>query len=112
MPGEMIPIVLFICIVAIVKIVSDTHIKKQVLSSGTVDENAKEFLTNLAHDDPASLKWGMVLIAAGAVIMLAELLPVRISDQTLFGAILAAAGVAFMVHYFLASGKQKPASAN
>jgi len=111
MPGEMIPIVLFICIVAIVKIVIDANLKRKVLEMGTIDDNAQVFLNTMAYNDPSSIKWGMVLIAAGAVILLTELIPFHISDQTVIGGVLAAAGIAFIVHYFWAA-RQSPASAS
>ncbi len=110
MPSELIPIILFISIVAIVKIVSDNALKKRLIEKDMVKEDVKYLLGNTYERYvPASLKWGMVSVAIGAAIILGELLdPFRSEVGTTAGMFLFG-GAALIVYYFIAKNRVEKA---
>jgi hypothetical protein len=103
MPGELIPIVLFLTVPLIIKIVSDNSIKKQLIEKGLVNEKLK-YLYSYSFDRgvPVALKWGMVSIAIGLAIFVAQVSPIDIRHEMTFSAMLIFGGAALILYYFVA----------
>ncbi len=102
-PDVMIPLVIFGSVVAIVKILSDNKIRRQLIDKGQVDDRARAFLTRDAElARLSSLKWGMVLIALGVGLLVSYMNPDMLEDGGTFGLMLVLAGVAFLIYYAVA----------
>jgi len=73
--GILVPIVLFIVIGWIIKVLSDNHTKNLLIEKDIVNENVKFLYIDRSEQyAPSSLKWGMVLIAVGLAIFLGKIL--------------------------------------
>jgi hypothetical protein len=106
---EMIPLfVVFPTVVIIVKTVLDYNIRKRLIDKGIASEEAKNYFhRNVEMHLPSSLKWGMVLVLIGLVMVIMELMPVYLTPEFILGVILLAAGVGLLAYYILASIKAK-----
>jgi hypothetical protein len=103
MPGELIPIVLFLTVPIIIKIVSDNNIRKQLIEKGLVNEKVKYlYASSFDRGVPATLKWGMVSIAIGLAILVVQLSPHDIHDEMTISAMLICGGGALIFYYFVA----------
>ncbi|NIR50534.1 hypothetical protein GWO43_18635 [candidate division KSB1 bacterium] len=112
MSDELIPIIIvpafFFSVVAIIKIISDNALRKKIIETGVVDENIKYLYANRTSNQvPSSLKWGMILIAVGAAILVGQLVPYSFQEEATISGMLILAGVALIVYYFLASRMMK-----
>lgn len=111
MSGEMVPIIvvpaIFFSIVAMIKIVSDNVVRRKLIEKGMVNADAKYLFVNSMNGAPASLKWGLVLIAVGAAVLIGQFAPYSISDEVTISAMLIMAGLALIVYYFIASRLSK-----
>ena len=101
----LIPIVLFICFVAVIKIISDNRVKKLLIEKGKVDENLKFLHYQTARNPLSSVKWGFVLIGIGLAFLLGQLFPYDVSDESIIGLMFLFAGIGFMIYYFMAKNQ-------
>ena len=104
MSGEFIPIVLFICIVAGIKIVMDGRVRRKFAESGVSEDLVR---TMLAADEQnrrvSSLKWGMVLVLVGVAFGLIDVLNLGANDPATFGIVIGAAGLGMLGFHGLTS---------
>lgn len=91
--------VIFFSIVAIVKIISDNHVRKQLITNGMVDEKARYLFPSLAVANGSSLKWGIVLIAIGVAFLIGNYVP-EMDEEGVIGMVFVFAGVAMAFYYF------------
>lgn len=102
--GPLIPIVMFIVIAAIVKIIADNTTRKRLIDKGLVDENIKYlFPDRLKSQTMASLKWGMVCIAIGLAVFIGQIAPSDLEEEVTIGAMFVLAGLALVLYYPIAS---------
>ncbi len=100
--------VIFPVIAYIVKMALNYATRKQMIEKGLVgEEAAKMFKTDSEVFLPSSLKWGLVLLFVGVVIVVLQVLPTYVSSEIYFGVMLMAAGVAMLIYYGLALMKEK-----
>ncbi len=106
---ELVPVVLFGCIVYTFKLYWDYKIKKMVIEKGMTKE-LQEILKLSAQpvkeNVPASLKWGLVLVAVGAGGFIGYQMPEYHHEYSLALMILFA-GIALVVYYFIAAKLSK-----
>ena len=80
--GEIIPMVLFVCIVLAIKVVVDARVRKQMMENHVDQEMIKSML---AADEQArrlsALKWGLVLVLVGLAFGLIDLLHLHFDDD-------------------------------
>ncbi len=102
--AEMAPVfIIFPMIAYIVKMSLEYFTRKKMIEKGLVgEEAAKMFKVGSEPSLPSSLKWGMVLLFVGVVIVVLQVLPTYISPEIYFGVMLIAAGVALLIYYGLA----------
>lgn len=102
MPGILVPITLFICIVFAIKIVVEARFRSKLLSTG----GAEELLRSMARDEDirrrhGALRWGivMVLLAVGFGIIEGA----GWSDATpgTIAVLLGAVGLGNLAYYFI-----------
>ncbi len=93
----------FFSMVSIVKIISDNMMRRKILEKGMLDENIKYLYAQTSQQQvPASLKWGMVLIAVGAAIFIGQFFPHTFSEEATIGVMFLMAGLALILYYFIA----------
>lgn len=103
--GILVPIIGFIVIAYMVQVVSDNKIRRMVVEKGDVSENIKYiFSGSYNYNTPASLKWGMVLLAIGLGLFFGNLLEnLGIgSEELTFALMFIVGGLAMIVYYFIA----------
>ena len=108
MSGELTAIIIvgtvFIALSQIVRTIAENRIRHKLIDKGMVDENVKYLYTSkLSYNVPSSLKWGMVLIAVGAAIWVAQLVPRSFHEEAIVSGMLIMGGLALIVYYFIAS---------
>ena len=69
----------------------------------TKDEKVKYlYMNKLEAHVPSSLKWGMVLIAVGAAILIGQFVPYSYQEEATISGMFIMAGLALIVYYFIA----------
>lgn len=77
-------------------------LKKRIVDSGTLDENAVKLLNRLSGADSQALKWAIILFSGGLGLVVLEFLPYSIENSLLpYGveSVFLAAG--FLAYYFI-----------
>ncbi len=108
---DMIPLfVVFPTMVIILKSILDYNIRKKLIDKGIAGDEAKSYFhRNVEMHLPSSLKWGMVLVLIGLVMVIIELLPLYLTPEFILGMILMAAGAGLLAYYLIVSIKAKEA---
>ena len=101
--------VIFPVFAYMLKMILEYSTRKKMIEKGLMGEDAvKIFQANTAGTNlPSSLKWGLVLLFVGVVIVVLQALPSYVSSEIYFGVMLMAAGVAMLIYYGLALMKEK-----
>lgn len=96
--------IIFLSAVWVVKIATDYQTRSQLIKKGEVNENLKYLFKNYGTQTwiGSNLKWGMVLIGIGLALMIKQLAPFYLDDETVLGLIFLFAGLSFFIYYFLA----------
>jgi hypothetical protein len=98
-----IPITLFICVVAAIKIVAETRLRRRLAETHASDELVKSMLQ---ADEQArrlsALKWGLVLVLVGLAFGLIDWLGLDHQSPGMYGLLVGAAGLG-MLGYHVAS---------
>jgi hypothetical protein len=108
--GILVPIISFIVLGYMVKVVSDNKVRRMVVEKGEISENIKYVFNDSTHfNAPASLKWGLVLLAIGLGLFVGHLLDNLGlgSEELTFALMFIAGGFAMIVYYFIASKMAK-----
>jgi hypothetical protein len=113
---DMVPVLVLTVIgffvLELVKAVSENRIRAKLIEKGMVDEKVKLLLgTRPAPESASSLKWGLVLIAVGMAFMFVFAIqgwvPAGIRGEITAGAVFSMAGLAMIVYYIIARGREK-----
>lgn len=112
MSGELTGVVIvgtvFFSLVQIVRIITESRLRQKLIDKGDIDDNVKQLFSKVQTQNvPSSLKWGMVLIAVGAAIWVAQLFPYSFQDEAIVSTMLIMGGLALIVYYFIASRMAK-----
>ena len=109
MNDEYVPIfivgIIFFSAVYVIKILSDTRIRRRLIESGQIDEKIKYLFFDQGGQMGnyfTSVKWGLVLIAVGAAFLISRLYSYPLEPDITFGLMFFLAGVAFLIYYVLA----------
>lgn len=106
--AEMIPVVvLFLSIVAIVKIIADNRTKAKLIEARPSDEVVRALFEK--PRDPAlhsSLKWGIVIVSVGLGLVVVQTLGDDwFNRPTAYGVMLVFGGAGLLLYYWIASRK-------
>ncbi len=102
--GLLVPIVLFIVIGYVIKVLSDNRVRRILIEKGEISENTKYlFADKFAYAVPSSLKWGMVLIAVGLAFVISQIFPFMDDDASLMALLFIFGGGALVAYYFVGS---------
>ena len=94
---------IFSSIVIVVRTIADNRLRHKLIEKGMVDENIR-YLTAVSSSEtaPSSLKWGMVLIAVGAAVLIGQFVPYSFHEEATISAMFIMAGLALISYYFIA----------
>lgn len=102
LPESFVPIVMFICVVAVIKIVSDNKTKRIIIEKGKIDENARLLFQNMRDKRGTSaLKWGLVLVGIGLAVFIGMLVPYHLTREITVAAMFILAGAGLLIFYFI-----------
>ena len=102
--AELIPIVLFLSVVAAIKIVMDGHVRRKLAESDASETLVRSMLlTDEQNRRLSTLKWGLVLALVGMAFGLIDLLNLSAKDPATFGMLIATAGPGMLRFHALAS---------
>jgi hypothetical protein len=98
----LIPIVGFICLVAIVHIVVDSRVRRRLVETHASDELVRA-LAESESDSRRSgaLKWGLVLAAIGIGFVLIDVFALGSEDPAAYGLLLVSAGAGLLFYQLL-----------
>ena len=102
--GDLIPMVLFVCIVAAIKIVVEARLRKKMVENHTSEDLVKQML--IADEQArrlSALKWGLVLTTVGVAFGLVSALRLDSNNPGSFGLLIGAAGVGMLAYHFIAN---------
>jgi membrane-bound ClpP family serine protease len=102
----LVPIALFGFVALSIKFIVDGLTRRRLASSGVSDELVRSMLeADLRATRLSSHKWGFVLIALGAGLVLIEILDIEFESAGAMGLLMLAAGAGLLGHFFV-YGKQ------
>ena len=114
MEAFLIVTVVFLSVVAVIKIIADARTRSQLISKGEVNENLATLFRSYGTYGRlgSNLKWGMVLIGIGLALLIKQLAPVYLDDETILGLIFVFAGLSFFIYYFIAKARTDQSAGN
>ncbi len=104
--GDLIPIVLFICVVLAIKVIVDAKVRKRIAETNPSEDLVKTML--LADEQSrrlSALKWGLVLTVVGVAFGLISGLHLSSDNPGSYGLLIGAAGVGMLAYHALANRK-------
>lgn len=93
-----IPIVGFVCLVAIIKTIAEHRLRRRMAETHADPELVRAFAeTDAAAREQTSLKWGILLTLVSVAFLLVEALGFTAQDPGAFGLVCGAVGVGLLV---------------
>lgn len=108
--GEMIPMVLFVCIVMAIKFIVDARVRKQMMENHVDQEMIKSMLEADEQSRRLSaLKWGLVMTAVGIAFCAVDLLHMQYEKDGpgALGLVVFAAGAGMLAYHAIANRAKK-----
>jgi hypothetical protein len=101
--------VITIVIVIAVTIISwfNYRLKKRIIESGPIDDDALKFLKKLSDMGTEQLKWGCILFSGGLGLVVAQYLPYDSGSPLPYGLEIMFIAAGFLAYYFIVR-KQQP----
>ena len=97
-----IPMVGFVCIAFIFKVVTDNRVRRRLAETHANEEMVRTMLeADERNQYESSLKWGLVILAIGVAFGLVDLFNLTPEDPSSFGLIIGSAGVGLLAHHFM-----------
>ena len=98
---NLVPISLFFAMayggVAVVRLVTDTYTRRQIIRQGLPPEHAKQLLSARTPTDGDGLvTWGVLLLALAAAFIILQFLPFRENDPFSIGLVLGCGGLGLL----------------
>ena len=93
----LVPITLFVCVVAVFKIVMEGRVRGRLAQSGASEDLVRAMLAaDERNRSVSSLKWGLVLVLIGIGFGLIDLLNLDGNDPATFGILIGFAGLGML----------------
>ena len=83
------------------------RLKKRIIDSGPIDNDAINFLKKLVDSGGEQLKWGCVLFMGGLGLVVSHYLPYEVDSSLPYGIELMFIAAGFLIYYFFITLKQK-----
>ena len=101
-----VPVVMFIVlammILGVARVISDTIIRRRLIAAGNSGDIARMLAASAEDRVGGALKWGIVAVAAGAALVMIQLLPYERDEPIVLGIMLLFVGIGLLVYYGLA----------
>ena len=106
--GALLVVVIIVIVIAVV-ITSwyNYRLKKRIIDSGPIDNDAINFLKKLIDSGAEQLKWGCVLFMSGLGLVVAHYLPYEEDSILPYGVEIMFIAAGFLIYYFFITLKQK-----
>ena len=108
--------IVFLSMLALVKMIVDYATRKKLIEKGLVDEKVKYLFGNMGENNFLSnIKWGIVLLSIGIAFFWRQFMDFRVEGETVIGLMFILMGIGFFVYYFIAKSymeKQKRDDSN
>jgi hypothetical protein len=99
--------VIFIIIATVIISWYNYRLKKRIIDSGPIDNEAINFLKKLTDTGTEQLKWGCVLFMGGLGLVVAHYLPYDPDSSLPYGIEVMFTAAGFLIYYFFITSKQK-----
>ena len=115
MSGELTAVLIvatiFFSLSSIVRTIVDNNLRKKLIDKGMLNEDVK-FLYQSRQEGQISnsLKWGMVLIAVGAAVLIGQYAPYSFHEEATISAMFIMAGLALIAYYVMAKQMDEKAA--
>lgn len=97
-----IPMVGFVCLVAIVHLVVDGRVRRRLVETHATEDLVRALAESERHARRSSaLKWGLVLIASGLGLVLTQIFGLGSADPAAYGLLLGCSGLGLLVYHRL-----------
>ena len=97
----------------IVKVVLDNSMRRKLIDKGMTGPEVKQLFANTYRRGvPGSLKWGMVLVAVGAAILIGRLTPYDVRDEYTVAFMFIFGGAALLAYGIIARRVEKDLNGN
>lgn len=83
------------------------RLKKRIIDSGPVNEEAMGFIKKLNGTGTEALKWGCILFSSGLGLVVANYLPCPFGSPIPYGVELMFIAAGFLAYYFIVKKQQK-----
>jgi hypothetical protein len=107
-------IAFFFAVIAVVIVIAwiiiswyNFRLKKRIIDSGPINEDALDFVKKLNDKSIDALKWGCILFSAGLGLVVANAVPTPYGSPVPYGIELMFIAGGFIVYYFIAKKQQK-----
>lgn len=101
-----VPTVMFIAlammILGVARVISDTIIRRRLIAAGNSGDIARMLAASAEDRVGGALKWGIVAVAAGAALVIIQLLPYERDEPIVLGILLLFVGIGLLVYYSMA----------
>lgn len=103
----LVPIAMVISVVAIIKIVTDSRLRRRLAETNASEDLIRAMLTaDEQSRSLAALKWGIVLTVVGLALGLISALHLDGNDPATFGLLIGSAGLGMLGFHFIAARKR------
>lgn len=101
-----IPIVGFICLISIIKVIGDNRLKRRLAETHASAELVKAFTdAEIKMREHNLLKWGILFVLTSLAFLLIQILNFEASDPGAFGLVFGAVGVGLLLVHFILKRK-------
>jgi hypothetical protein len=83
------------------------RLKKRIIDSGPIDNDAINFLKKMTDTGTEQLKWGCVLFMGGLGLVVAHYIPYEYDSSLPYGIELMFISAGFLIYYFIVTLKKK-----
>lgn len=98
----LIPMVGFVCLVAIVRAVVDSRLRRRLVETHASEELIRALAEAERHDRrTGALKWGLVLVASGVGFVLIDVFRLGSENPAAYGVLLGCAGSGLLVYHLI-----------
>ena len=101
-----VPIVMFVAIammfLGLVRTIADTVVRRRLIAAGNAGDISRMLAASAEDRVSGALKWGIVAVAAGAALVIIQLLPYERDEPIVLGILLLFVGIGLLVYYSMA----------
>lgn len=106
--ATLIPIVGFVCLVAIIKIVTDSRLRRRLAETHATEDMVRTMLAaDERHRHESALKWGIVSVLIGISLGIADIFKLSPDQPGTYGLVIIAAGAGLLIYYTISNARQR-----